>query len=473
MDASLTLAENVVATQYNDIPDDVVEITKLDILDTIGVALAGSAAHGVDPVGNLIREWGGKAESTVLVHGHRVPAPNAALINGLMARALDYDNTYYVPFVCHIGVNVVPAALAMAERKGKVHGRDFITAVALGEDLMVRLGLARKRWFGDRPVFAGGTYPPFLINVMQYRANFGAAAAAGKILGLDTDRMVDALGLAYTQCANEVQSTEDGAYSKRLPTAMTARAGVMAALFAEGGLTGPKNCLEGRFGLFKTFEDGGYIREVLTEQLGHRFEGLNLAFKLYPFCRGGHTALDATLSLVNEHNIHRQDVEAITVDIGPVFYGMMCEPLEFKQKPRSIVDAQFSIPYAVAAAVVDREAGLRHLTERAIARGDLLEVARKVTPRLRSDIKPGSSEETRSTVTIQTRQGQTFSKTVDVCRGRPENPASQDELFRKFRTCAEVAAKPLPRNQVEDAIGLLTDLQNVDDVTRIIRLLVA
>ena len=176
MDVVFALADNITRVGYDALSPEAVNMTKKDILDVLGVATAGSAALGVAEVAGLIKEWGGKEESTVIGFDCMVPSPSAALINGLMGHALDYDDGHDKSMV-HATASVVPASFAVAQRQGKVNGKEFITAVALGIDLMCRMALAAK----TNLRVSGWVYS----SIFGY---FGATAAAGKILGLNKER---------------------------------------------------------------------------------------------------------------------------------------------------------------------------------------------------------------------------------------------------------------------------------------------
>ena len=193
-DLAYDLAGNAAKVKYDDLPKDVVEITKKFILDTLATLVAGSSAPGCKSVVDVIKDWGGKEESTVLVYGGKAVAENAALANSMMAHARDFDDTHDKA-VLHANVSVLPAALAMAERNGGVSGKDLIAAVATGVDLMCRLGLG-----------AMGSLNWILSSTAGY---FGGTVAAGKVLGLDENKLLHAMGIAYSQCAGSYQCLVD------------------------------------------------------------------------------------------------------------------------------------------------------------------------------------------------------------------------------------------------------------------------
>lgn len=455
MDASYSLANNVIKLDYSDIPAEAIEIAKKDILDTLGVAIAGCSEPGGKELMTLVEEWGGKEESTVIGFGKKMPAPLAALVNGTTAHALDYDDV--ILSTGHVGVIVIPSAFAVAERKGKVNGKDLITAVILGIDVMCRLGEASK----PLALGPGWLYTP-LYGV------FGATAAAGKLLELDEEQMVNAFGIAYSQAAGNRQPIVDGALSKRMQAGLAARAGVFSALAASKGITGAKNCFEGKFGLFKVYHRGEYSRETLLRDLGKYFPIVNLGFKRFPACTATETALGATLELVEEHNISPDDVEQIYVHVGE-YSRNVCEPLEVKQNPRGTVDAQFSIPWAVATALSKRTFKIEDTSSEAINDPIILNLARKVIPVVDVEVKDIIFP---SIVEIKMKDSDTvYTMRQDIHIGHPERPLSWEELINKFKDCAMHGTKRLTDQKIEYLIRTISELENVDDVGEIIGLL--
>ena len=458
MDASYSLARNVIDTKYESLPDDTVETTKIDILDTLGVALAGSTAPGIKPLVELLQEWGGKEESTVFAYGGKLPVILAAQANASMAHARDYDDTHTEGSL-HIGVVVVTTALAMAERKGGVSGKDIITAVTLGLDIAVRMSSsAIKR----RPeVQHSGWHPTALYGY------FSAAATAGKILGLDEEKMVNAFGIAYHQAAGNNLHVYEGAMTKRMGAGFAAKAGIQSALMAERGITGVKNSLETKdLGLYDLYHSG-LNRDKLLGGLGKDFKGTSVSIKPYPCCRLTHHYIDVVLELVNENDIKPDEVESITTMVHSHSDQVVCQPTEAKHDPRNIIDCQFSVPWTVASAVVNRKVGLSEFTEEALKETAIRQMAKRVNcvvdNSLPNNMAPGL-------VTIKTKKGE-FSRKGGAPLGEPENPISQDALIAKFMDCASWAVKPLPKNQLDKVVDAVMNLEKLGDASQIPQLL--
>lgn len=458
MDAIFDLVRNFITTRFENIPKAVVEITKMEVLDSLATALGGSGQAGVRELVDVVREWGGSEQSTVISYGFRCPAPNAAQVNATMIHALDYDDGHPAALV-HTGCLTVSTCFAVAERMGKITGKDFITAMALGADFLARLGLASRP---KSSLSTSGWHPTTLYGFL------GSAAMASKIIGLDEERMVNALGIAYHQCAGNGQSVNDGALTKRMGPGLAVRGGITAALMAERGITGAKNILEGEFGVFNLYHGGDYDAKVLTAELGRRFEGINIGFKPYPCCGLTHPFIDATLSLAGKHNIKPEQVKKITVYGGDSAYAL-CIPPEVKRTPRTIVDAQFSVPWAVATALVKGRVSLEDFTEEAIKREEVLKIAQLITgeldPRLsRHGVGPGR-------VKIVMKDGSEYTEEVEHPLGSGAKPMTFEDCVAKFRQCSAHSVKPIPAKTVNKVIELVRQLEQLDDATKIIQLL--
>jgi len=236
MTAITKFINHFISTRYEDLPAPAVESAKREVLDSLATALGGSGKAGIIELVELVKEWGGAEQSTVIAHGLKCPAPSAAQVNASMIHALDYDDGHQAALV-HVGCVAVSTAFAVAERMGSASGKELITAIALGGDFMARLGLAGRP---GKTALSSGWHPTTLLG------HLAAAAIAGKIMRLDEDKMASALGLAYHQAGGAGSGVADGALAKRMGPGFAAKAGVTAALMAERGITGERDPLEGR-----------------------------------------------------------------------------------------------------------------------------------------------------------------------------------------------------------------------------------
>lgn len=458
-DAATTLAGYIANARFEDLPARTVEVTKQDILDTLGCCIAGSTAAAAQEVLELGREFAGTPQSTVIAFGDRIPAPMAAFINATMGHALDFDDTHDKA-VLHVGPASVSAALAVSERAGKIDGRTLITAIALGNEVICRMGLATKI-----PLQQGG----WMFSPLY--GYFGAAASAGKILGLSQEQIINAFGIAYCQAAGNLQVNIDDehALTKRMQIGFASKGGLMAALLAQKGLTGARNSMEGRWGLYNLHHRGEYYRAALVDGLGTVFESGNLSFKPYSCCRQIHAHVDAALKLRRDHDLKPSDIREVTIFVNTDPHWL-CHPLELRRHPLEEVHAQFSIPYSVAVALTKGKVLIDDFRPAALKDEAVARVAEKVIPKfdpsLPTRIIPPARME------ILTRDGAKLTAEVVDAKGHPNNPMSWEELGAKFRDCVAHSAQPLPAENVARALALCASLEESRDPTELARLLV-
>jgi 2-methylcitrate dehydratase PrpD len=457
MEAIHEIIKYLTGTRYADLPPEAVESARKEVLDSLATALGGSGKVGIPELLALASEWGGQEQSSIIGYGLKYPAPVAAQINGTMIHALDYDDGHQTALV-HIGCVTVSTAFAAAERMSGVSGKEFIAAIALGGDLMARLGLASRP---GKSALSAGWHPTTLFG------HFGAAAVAGRLFKLKGEKMTHALGLAYHQAGGAGSGVADGALAKRMGPGFAARAGLTAALMAEKGITGERDPLEGKTGVYHAYMGGDYDPKTLTADLGKRFEGVNVGDKPYPCCGLTHACIDAALALKDRHNINANHIKAVTAYGGQAAYDL-CVPPEVKQNPRTIIDAQFSVPWVVATALAKGAVTVDDFNEEAIKRPDILALARKVTGRLvpemtRHGVGPGG-------VIINMEDGIEYKEEVEHCLGSVVRPMTFNDIVRKFRECAPCAVNPLSPKSVEKMIDLVGRLEHLDDAAAIIRL---
>jgi 2-methylcitrate dehydratase PrpD len=455
-DVAYALARNVATLGYDDLPPEVVEVTKMSVLDTLGAVLAASGTvPGIAEMVELAKEMGGREESTIVGFGGRVPAMMAAFANAAMGHALDYDDLHHVAMV-HPSSPAVTAGFAVAERIGNVSGKDFIAAVALGNDLACRVGMA---------VPLKGTWHPTTVFAV-----FGAAATCGKLLGLDEEQLVDALGIAFCHAAGTMELREGvGSNLGGMRDAFPAKGGVLSALMVQKGIVGVKNTFEGKSGLYPVYFNGEYERDVITTDLGQRFEGARVGFKPWPSCGTTHIYIDATLQIISEHNILPDDIEQITATVGD-FAQKLFVPLEGRRRPATTLDAKYSIPFTVGIMATRRQVVIKDFLPEGLKDPAALAMAEKVVPRYDANFNtvkgrpPGEIE-------LKTKQGNVFKKRLEVPYGHHTNPLGREDIVKKFRDCAQYSLKPLSPEDTEKVIELTLGLEVLTDVGRVIRML--
>ena len=312
MDIIDKLTRYLIETDYAALPEDVVEATRRQILDTLGVTVAGSTCSlsgEMNGLVEMVRDWGGKEESTMIAFGGRVPAPHAAFVNAVSSVRLDFDDTLVTWVNIHTSRAIVPTAFAMAERLGNVSGRELIAAVALGYDLACRIKQAAGYNADD---------------AIRFTSNFlGAAATSARLLGLDNKRFQSALFLAFHQISGAGSTggggIDAGASLKGLSNGFAAKAGIISALLAEKGFTAEPDFLnaDNKFNYYQLYCNGSYLPWILTLDLGKVYAGSNTSQKEYPCCHGQHAAIEAALNIMREHHLKPVDVVEITIRYSP------------------------------------------------------------------------------------------------------------------------------------------------------------
>lgn len=345
-------------TSISQVDSVVVDRVKGHLLDTLAVGLAGSTAASSRAALRAIAVCG-EGGASVFGSDHRLPLGDAALVNGTMAHALELDDDHRTA-VLHPGAAVVPAALAAAEAV-QASGTAVLRGVLAGYEVSCRLGEAFR---GD--LFRYGFHPTAVCGV------FGAAAAAGVVVGLCKRPLVHAFGIAGTQASGLTAWRTNGSWIKRLHPGRAAQSGLIAARLAANGFTGPRDILEGEGGFFAAFGRGSAIDpDAITRGLGSHYRALGTAVKPYPCCRFAHGAIDLARE-ARERGVEANNVSVITVRLYRT--GV----LTYHTPPLNPVDAQFNLPYLAAVALTQGRVGISDFTSCAIRRVKILKLAQKV-----------------------------------------------------------------------------------------------
>jgi len=449
------LVRHVRETAYADLPEEAVDAARREVLWALGTSVAGAGAAGSDKIMAFVRQHGGREESAVIGFGDRVPASLAGLANGAFAKALEFEDKFWMDegHGYAIGTAVVPAAFAMAEQLGHIDGKALLAAVALATDVQARLLI------GAPTALDTGWNSTYLFSA------FGATMAAAKLLGLDEEQFMNAMGLAYAQTAGSMQATHEGVMGARLQMGFGVRNGITAAQLAKLGITGVRHFLTGKFGLYPLIFKGEEVDlDAPTRGLGRAFLGTRLGFKAYPCGAVVHPVLDAVLSLMGKDGVTAGSIEAVKV-FGTTRLTIMVEPKELRQNPRNHVETEFSLPWAVACTIIDGKLSFSHFTDEAVRNPRYAELARKVE----SEMDDGQRG---VWVEMKLKDGRTAkSRRILAAKGHRDNPQSTDEMVEKYRDCVQHGPKPLARERTEQAKNMILRLQEVTDVAEIIRLL--
>ncbi len=434
------------ALELDAVPEEVVEAAKLHVLDVLG---CGLAAHGLGIAGQgrqAMTELGGEPESSVIGLDTALPAPNAAFANAMLCHGLDFDDTHS-DSVSHVSTVVVPAAAALAEARG-ADGRELLTAIVAGNEIVTRIGMATPGAFHRR-----GFHPTAICGI------FGATAAAARLRGLSVAETASALGIAGSMASGLFAYLDDATATKPIHPAWAAHGALVAARLASLGAEGPPGVLEGRFGLYHAFVDTRIDLEPQLSDLGGRWETPRIAFKAFPACHFIHGSLGATASLVG--SVDPDDVEEILVTVPEAGVSLVLEPAEAKVAPRTDYEGKFSLQYSTAAMLVHGRVGLATYTPEALADERVLSLARKV----RYETKEYASYPAAfpGGVRIVLRDGETLHADLPHQLGAPENPMSAEQVRAKFRENAALAGGSF--EALEEAV---LDLEHRDDLRAVL-----
>ena len=449
---SFKLAQYISNARYEDLSPAAVSSAKRSTLDTIGAMLAGSMAPGIDTVVNLARSWGGAEEAHLVGFGYRLPAPLAAWCNGTMARALEIDDCVdFLPV--HPSASAVPALLTLAELKRGLSGRDFLTALAVGQDVKIRMGLAVRQ------------------NAMQSGRNnmfkiFGPTAALARAMGFGPQETQNALGISFSFAVGDGQCALDGALTLRLQQGIVAQGALLSVLLSSKEFTGARDFLLGKFGYLRAFEPDPRL-EYLTQDLGKTFYGEQITIKPFSACRATHPAIELALRLRDEIQTNIQAIRRVTIWTCPEVHNLVGSPREAKIKPDSIPTAQFSIQFTVAAALIHGDLFLKELQPESIKDNEILDLARRVyvepDPSLRTNFVLG-----RTVMEIELEGQSPLKQEVDLPLGNPSRPMEYEACAAKFMKSAHYAVHPLKKGRLEELIDMVSRLEDLPNVSVLI-----
>lgn len=448
MTLTQVLAEYICDLSFDELPSDVVDKTKNCILDTLGCGIFGVKTEAGRRIISAIRDLGAGDDATVWGQTIRASSPNAALINGTTSHSFELDD-----WGCagHLGACIVPASMAIAEKEEK-SGRDLILAVVIGYEISERIYSGGGRAFDNRGWHSTGAC-----------GGFGAAASAGKLLGLNKEEMVWTLGLAGSYTGGIWAFLADGSMSKRFHAGRSAQTGVLSAILARKGLTGPSKILEAEYGgYYPTYVPCAYDLIIVTEGLAEpskEFRILNSGFKPYSSCRGVHASLDAVLKLKKKHSIEAKDVGTVEIRVERS-QKMICGGKNVK----TLLSAQMSIPYNVALALLTGGAGPKEYFEKGVTDPELQSLLKRINIIADPTFKRHTAK-----ATIKMRNGESYYYYESEPKGEPSsNPLTNEEVEEKFRHNATYTLTARVADEIADNIRRLEKSDNIVDLCRLL-----
>ena len=434
MGATMQLARFAAETRWEDLSSEVRAHAKRCLVNAVAVAVHASTRAEAAPLLEVIAGEGGAPRASVWGTGARTSLHQAALANGWLCHLDDYDDTHF-PTVIHPSAPTIPAAFAAAELAG-ASGRDFLLAVAVGIEVCCRIGLAVHPSHYDTGWHITGTC-----------GVFGAAAASGRVLSLDADAMAHALGTAGTQ-ASGLRETF-GSMAKAMNAGHPAQAGVFAALLAREGFTGAATILEGRRGFGPVMSPESDWPRAL-EDLGQRWEILNVGLKPYPCGVVAHPIIDAAIAL-RETGVSPHEIERIEAQVHPLVLELVDRP-----DPKDGLQAKFSYQHGAAVGFVDGAAFPEQYTDARVADPAVASLRSKVSATVSPDLEQDATR-----LTLTTTDGRTFVHEVAHASGSPDNPMSDERLDAKF---AALTAGVLGESQSQRLLAALRSIDEADGV---------
>ncbi|MBI4763596.1 MAG: MmgE/PrpD family protein [Deltaproteobacteria bacterium] len=435
------LADFIVNTRSSDIPSEIFEHAKVAFLDWIGVTLAGKDDPLVLKLIELEETMGGRNQATIIGHGQKKTVAQAALINGSASHALDYDDSL-IPFLGHPSVTLFPALLALCEWKQK-SGRDFLTAYLIGLKTGVTIGSC-----AGLDHYLSGYHGTSTIGTMA------SAAACARLMGLDLQKTVYALGIAGTQAGG--LKLVFGTMCKPFHAGRASQIGLISSLLAQNDFTSTDNILEGPSGFFQTLK--GAVNEEVVKTLGQTWVIENLAQKYHASCHATHSPIEASLAIVQREKLPLEQIRAINV-----FVSQTALSAAFKNEAVTGLEGKFSIPYCVANALLRGNTGLQAFTDEKV--ND--EPIKNFLAKIHTHQDPGITA-LDARVEVETRDGKTFSAYSDIFKEIPELAIKKEKIKAKF---SDLSAPFLGPRKTEDLFKRVSDLENVSDMGKLSKLM--
>ena len=458
--ASLTreLAEYIHSVTYESIPANVIRRAKEAVIDGIGVTLSGVNADCTRLIRQYIAGLGLSGKATVIGQDQTLPAEFAALANGVSAHALDYDDTQISTLpdrvyglLTHPTTPVLSAAIPAAEEIG-ASGKDTLTAFCTGVEVACKVAEAIRPYHYQNGFHSTGT-----IGI------FGAAAAAAKLRGMDTEMIAQALGIAASKSSGI--RVAFGTMTKPYHAGAAAQGGIVAAGLAGIGYRTAPEALDGPWGYFQV-AGSGVDPEAIQGKLGnpYTFVDPGVSIKPYPCGSLSHPSMDAMLDLVLEHDIKAGDVAEVRIGTT----SNVLAALRYAT-PTDELEAKFSIPFCMGILLLERAGGIAQFTDEVVLRPDVQEMMARVKPYLHEDLEALGFQRIRSLIEVQLRDGTVLSTEASTSRGTPERPMSVEELAGKFGDCAQGLLADDVQAKVIDMVYHLDEVVSVRDLTALLK----
>lgn len=446
-----SLAKNISNVAYESLPDATIQRAKERILDIVAAILAGASAWDyTDTLTHTLSSVFPTGDATLFGQKEKQSLPVAAMINASLGHSLELDDGHKNAGV-HAGTVVIPVAFALGEAM-HVSGKKLLTAITIGYDVAYRFATNMS------PLLIQKGFHPSAIC-----GGVGATATAGMLLSLNDSQMANALALCAIQVAGLMEATQSGQASKSVMVGHSALTAVLSAYCAKGGIPGPTLAFEGKAGLLQAMSTDVNARKI-TEGFGERFLIEDTYVKLYPTCRHTHAAIEGIIAMKNEHGFRNSDIDAITVGTFPIAFTLTGKI----HRPTTSQDAQFSLAYCVATALLTGGFGMKDLEVQSLNIPERQELDRKVDVYIDDDISAVFPEKRGALLKIRLTDGRVLQKSVFTLKGSPDMPIGWEDLLVKFRNSS---GSRFDDANVKAIAESLAHVESLEDITPLVRLL--
>ena len=441
----------ILNTKYEDFPAELVSYAKMLMLDVLGCIIGGSKEEAIPEVINFVQEHGGTKESYLPIYGGQYSAAMVGFALGSMARALDFGDVHMQG--SHTSEYVFPTLLAATGLKNKVTGLDLINAFIIGNEVLIRMGIA-SNWKAAiiNQVYRGGHFI------------FGVIAAVAKLMGLNQKELNNAMGMAIgkIQPHHTPLILKYPSHMVRLHHGFIAQDAINICLLAKKGLTGPINVILGEGGFLDRFPKEMKDPDALTKELGRTWHLLETSMKPYPACKCTHTGIEALLLLMKEHKFYAQDIASIHVKESSFNYSIVCVPEDKIYQPDTKPESQFSLPYVLSIAALNQNVRLDSYTPELRNRADVKAMMKKITFE-----KDDNLPDIAAVVTVKLDNGNEYTKEIIYPKGdRINNPISRRELLEKFHRLLSNSAYSISNDVAKSIINAIDNIEKVIDVEK-------
>ncbi len=441
---------------YNALPKEVIDRVKYLTLDYLGVAARGSLSESSAPVLKFISNRGMVREGAVVIGTALKADPTyAALANGTFAHSIELDDVVNEASL-HPAVAIMSSALAASHIAG-CGGRALVEGIVAGYETMIRLGFS----LDPKAHYAQGFHPTGTCGT------FGSALTAAKILGLDQEAMTNALGIAGSQAAGSMEFLSDGSFTKRFHAGWAAHSGVIAALLAREGFTGPGTIIEGRYGFLRSHSPNSDPSSLL-KNWGDPFKVMKTSIKPHACCRYKQGPIDGILEIMHQNTLNPSDIEEVELGILKAGFPIVAQPEESKYNPKSIVDAQFSMPFGAAVAILHGRATLEEYTQKNIMSPEIKQMMKRIYCVGDPELDRDYPKKWPAFVALSTKDGQQYHTRIEFPKGDPENPLTWDELIHKFKS---LISPVFPDERGAEIISYIRGIEaatNLKDLSRLL-----